>query len=247
MYLDILRFGSINGTSSSPSFNPWRLSFTFSFPYFRLHNLVNLSQIFSPSFTRAIFVRHPFDRLASAYKERIATLKQDRVQPEPEYDAMRETICSRRMRPREFRRPLQKGDACNGTIPSFEEFIRYILLDTHTPAGIARMNYHWQPYSALCQVCKFKYNFVGKYEMFNDHFTSFLKFFNLSDWNIQKRNGASGLTAQDYQKFYLTLPDELLCQLIRIYEEDFRIFNYRIDDYINRTIAIQNCNRLRTF
>jgi hypothetical protein len=247
MYLDILRFGSIDGTSSSLPLNPWRLSFTFSFPYFRIHSLSTLSYIFSPSFTRAIFVRHPFDRLASAYKERIATLKKDRIQPEPEYDAMREMICRRRMWSKESRQPIQKSEACSVYIPSFEEFVRYILINTQTPAGIATMNYHWQPYSVLCQVCKFKYNFIGKYETLNDDFTSFLKRFNLSDWNIQKRNGASGLTTLDYQKFYLTLPDELICQLIRLYKEDFRLFNYRVDNYINRTTLSQNCDALKTF
>jgi hypothetical protein len=247
MYLDLLRFGGTNGTSSSLPLNPWRLSFTFAFPYLRLHSLSNISQIFSPSFTRAIFVRHPFDRLGSAYKERIATLKQDRVEPEPEYDAMRDAICRRRNSPIKFHQPLEKSDPCKGIIPSFEEFIRYILAGTHIPAGIARMNYHWQPYSVLCQVCKFKYNFIGKYETFNDQFTDFVKLFNLSDWNIQKRNGASGLTTWDYQKFYSTLPDELICQLITLYYEDFRLFNYRVDDYVNRTTLFQNCKAFKTF
>ncbi|CAF3930325.1 unnamed protein product [Rotaria sp. Silwood1] len=144
IYLDILRSGSINTTSSSLPLNPWRLSFTFAFPYLRLHSLSNLSQIFSPSFTRVIFVRHPFERLASAYKERIATLKQDRIQPEPEYDAMRDMIC-RRMRPRKLGQPLNKSDACLGMVPSFEEFGRFILIGTHRPGRIAKMNYHWQP------------------------------------------------------------------------------------------------------
>lgn len=187
-------------------------------------------------------LRHPFERLASACKERIATLKQDRIDPEPEYDAIRELICRRGNRRRDRHQTLQNLDACKGGIPSFKQFIRYILPHTRTPGVIARMNYHWQPYSTLCQVCKFKYNFIGKYEMFNDHFADFLKLFNLSDWNIQKRNGVSGLTKWDYQKFYFTLPDELICQLIRLYEDDFRLFNYRFSDYINRTVLPQNCN-----
>ncbi|CAF1541906.1 unnamed protein product, partial [Adineta steineri] len=70
MYLNILQFGQINKNFPSRLINPWRLSFTYSFPYFRLQNLSSLSQIFSSSFTRTIFVRHPFERLASAYKER---------------------------------------------------------------------------------------------------------------------------------------------------------------------------------
>ena len=160
---------------------------------------------------------------------------------------MREMICRRRNWLRWFLQPLQKSDACKGSIPSFEEFIRYILAGVHKRAGIARMNYHWQPYSVLCQVCKFKYNFIGKYETFNDDFTYFLKRLNVSDWNIQKRHGASGQMTQYYQELYSTLPDELICKLMRLYHDDFRLFNYRVDDYINRTTLIENCNRLKTF
>ena len=246
MYGNILRYGGINGTSS-PYVNPWRLKFTFSFPYLRLNSFSDLSDLLSPSFTRMIFVRHPFERLASAYKERIATLQQDRIEREPEYDRMREAICRRRMWSRQIRHSLPRKDACAEGVPTFEEFLRYILSGTHTPAGIARMDYHWQPYSVLCQVCRFKYNFVGKYETFNDHFSNFLKLSNLSDWNVQTRIGSSGLNRWDYQKFYTTLSDQLICQLIRLYEQDFRIFKYRADDYVNRTTLFQNCNLLRTF
>ncbi|CAF1102422.1 unnamed protein product [Adineta steineri] len=246
MYLNALRFGSINETHSTRSLNPWRLSFTFAFPYLRLRGLHNLADIFSPSFTRAIFVRHPFERLASAYKERIATLKKDRIQPEPEYDAIRDAICRKRMWSRRIQKPLLKKDSCKGSVPSFEDFVRYILIGTHTPTGITRMDYHWQPYSSICQACKFKYNFIGKYEMFNDHFNSFREIANLSDWNIEKRNGPSGLTTYDYQKFYSELPDDLICQLIRLYDQDFRLFKYRVDDYINRPTLLENCNQLKT-
>ncbi|CAF1102451.1 unnamed protein product [Adineta steineri] len=246
MYRNVLRFGSINETYSSQPLNPWRLTFTHSFPYLHLRSLLNLSDIFSPSFTRAIFVRHPFERLASAYKERIATLEEDRIQPEPGYDAMREKICRKRMWSRRIQKPLLKKDSCRDTIPSFEDFVRYILIGTHTPNGIDKMDYHWQPYSTICQVCRFKYNFIGKYEMFNDHFNSFREIANLSDWNIEKRNGASGLTTYDYQRFYSALPDDLICQLIHLYDQDFRLFKYRVDDYINRPTLLENCNQLKT-
>ncbi|CAF1361339.1 unnamed protein product [Adineta steineri] len=243
MYLNILQFGQINERYRSRLINPWRLSFTFSFPYFRLQSLSNLSQIFSSSFTRTIFVRHPFERLASAYKERIATLSKDRIEPEPEYDAMRMEICYKRV----ISEKIPSEDSCMNTIPSFEDFVRYILLATYRPNGIARMNFHWQPYSTLCQVCKFQYNFVGKYELFNEDFSQFLKHFNITNWNIEKRNGPSGLKKWDYQKYYTTLSDDLICQLIHLYNDDFRLFKYKIHDYIvNRTNLLQNCQFLKT-
>ncbi|CAF4370846.1 unnamed protein product, partial [Adineta steineri] len=204
MYLNILQFGQINEKYRSRLINPWRLSFTFSFPYFRLQNLSSLSQIFSSSFTRTIFVRHPFERLASAYKERIATLSKDRIEPEFEYDEIRMEICYKRITSIELRQLMLLKDSCRNIIPSFEDFVRYILTGTDRPNRIARLNFHWQPYSTICQVCKFRYNFVGKYELFDEDFPQFLKHFNITNWNIEKRNGPSGLQKGDYQKYYIT-------------------------------------------
>ncbi|CAF1390627.1 unnamed protein product [Adineta steineri] len=247
MYLNILQFGQINKNFPSRLINPWRLSFTFSFPYFRLQNLSSLSQIFSSSFTRTIFVRHPFERLASAYKERIATLSKDRIEPEFEYDEIRMEICYKRITSTKLRQLMLLKDSCRSIIPSFEDFVRYIILATYVPNGIARLNFHWQPYSTLCQVCKFQYNFVGKYELFDEDFPQFLKHFNITNWNIEKRNGPSGLMKWDYQKYYITLPNDLICQLIHLYNDDFRLFKYKVHDYIvNRTGLLQNCHLIKT-
>jgi hypothetical protein len=206
--------------------NPWRLNLLQSFPNLRLQSVSNLSQIFSPFFTRAIFVRHPFERLASAYQERIATLKQNRIESEPHYDAIRELICRQHQTFHIARQRTPKNYFCKNNIPSFEHFIQYILGIAQMPTRIAQMDFHWQPYSSICQPCKFQYNFIGKYETFNDDFTFFLKRLNLSHWNIEKRYGASGHTTRHYQQLYSTLPDELICHLMRLYHQDFRLFDY---------------------
>jgi hypothetical protein len=154
---------------------------------------------------------------------------------------MRERICLQNSNNSTLRRPLPKNHVCKTTVPSFEQFIRYILRGTTITAGITPLDCHWEPYSVLCQVCKFKYNYIAKYETFNDDFTYFLKLLNVSDWNIQKRHGPSGQTRQYYQQLYSTLPDELICQVMRLYDEDFRHFKYRVEDYINQTTLIQSC------
>jgi hypothetical protein len=185
-----------------------------------------------------MFVRHPFERLASAYKERVATLGKDRVQPEPHYDGVRKMICYRNTRLNSAQRLLTRRNPCEDVIPTFEQFVQYILTNTETPVGIARMDTHWQPYAVVCQVCKFQYNFIGKYETFNDDFNLLLKRLNVSDWNNQKRRGASGHTTRDYQQLFSSLPDDLICRLKRLYKDDFQLFNYRIEDYVNRTTLL---------
>ncbi|UJR13108.1 hypothetical protein I4U23_000132 [Adineta vaga] len=236
IYLHLLRFESINNKSPSLFLNPWRFSLKDVFPNVHFTSLTNLSNIFSSQFTRVLFVRHPFERLASAYKERIATLPKDRIQSEPHYDNIRKIICHRYSRLNSIER---NNDLCTNYIPSFEHFIQYILIGTETTFGISRMDTHWQPYSTVCQVCKFQYNFIGKYETFNEDFHLLLKRLNVTDWNIEKRRGASGHKTKDYQLLYSSLSDNSICQLKRLYNDDFHLFNYRIEDYINRTTL--NC------
>ncbi|CAF0876998.1 unnamed protein product [Adineta steineri] len=234
-YLHLLRFESVDNASPSLYFNPWRLNLKHIFHSVDFRSVSNLSDIFSSSFTRAMFVRHPFERLASAYKERIATLEKDRIQPEPYYDDIRKLICRRYTHPNWVRGLLKKVHPCENSIPPFKHFVEFILTNTETSFGIARMDGHWQPYTVVCQVCKFKYNFIGKYETFNHDFNSLLKRLNVSDWNNEKRRGASGHNTWDYQQLFSSLPDNLICRLRRLYNDDFLLFNYRIEDSVNRT------------
>ena len=194
--------------------------------------------MFSPSFTRVLFVRHPFERLASAYKERIAIVEKDRIQPEPHYDRVRKMICRRYTRFGSNKHAVLSRNPCEEFIPPFEHFVQYILTNTETPAGIARMDAHWKPYTVVCQVCQFEYNFIGKYETFNDDFTSLLKRLNISDWSNKKRRGASGHTTSHYRQLFSSLSDRLICRLKHIYYDDFHLFNYRLEDYVNRTTLI---------
>ncbi|CAF1514950.1 unnamed protein product, partial [Adineta steineri] len=56
----------------------------------------------------------------------------------------------------------------------------------------------------------------------------------VSDWNNEKRRGASSHNTWDYQQLFSSLPDDLICQLKRLYSDDLQLFNYRIEDYVKR-------------
>lgn len=233
--MHILRYETVKNSSAPMYVNPWRLSLDHLFPNIQFKSLTNTSQIFLPSFTRALFVRHPFERLASAYKERIATLQKDRIQPEPHYDSIRKIICRRYAGFNQASQRFKNRHQCEDYIPSFEQFVRYILPTSKAPTDLIRMDGHWKPYTMMCQVCQLKYNFIGKYETFNDDFSNLLKRLNISDWQVKKRRGASGYTTQQYQQLYSSLPNDLICRLKDIYADDLQLFHYRIEDYINQT------------
>ncbi|CAF3905808.1 unnamed protein product, partial [Rotaria magnacalcarata] len=128
--------------------------------------LTNVSLIFSSNFTRVIFVRHPLERLASAYVDKIASLTNE---PFLLYDSIRRAICrkyssfyltdAQRKFYRIHRRiPKKIEEPCHNVVPKFEHFIAYIMSNSMIN------DVHWYPYSKLCYTCLFKYNFIGKYE-----------------------------------------------------------------------------------
>lgn len=238
MLMHILRYERINDTTSTLYFNPWQLSLTRIFPDIQFTQLANISNLFTSTSTRIIFVRHPFERLASAYKERIAILPKDRIEPQPLYNNLRREICYVYMPSYPGESFSSKHQRCEEYIPSFEYFARYIIRFSQRPNGLARMDPHWKPYSTICQACKFHYNFIGKYETFTDDFNTLLTRLGISDWKVQKRRGASGLNRSDYQEMLSNLSDELICQLKKLYNEDLELFQYRIEDMIKRQVSI---------
>mgnify|MGYP001108741328 FL=1 len=163
------------------------------------------------------------------------SLPKDRIQSEPYYDNVRRLICARYSKVTSYQQRLSVRQSCENSIPSFEHFVEYILSLSQTNTNVDRMDAHWKPFSRICQVCLFKYNFILKYETFNDDLRMFLNRLNVSHWNIDKRRGASGHSNQQYKQFYSNLPNQLICRLIKLYYDDFHLFNYRIDDYVNTT------------
>ncbi|CAF1006665.1 unnamed protein product [Adineta ricciae] len=213
----------------------WVLYAQESLPYIRLRNLIDTSRIFSVNFTRAIFVRHPLDRLASAYMDKIGSLKNR----SSSYDELRQKICQHNSlfylnisqskfsfrRKKIFSTNVVEG--CRNVIPTFEHFLQYIF-----SKGL-RDDVHWQPYTKLCQVCLLKYNFIGKYETIR---TDLQRFMTLLGINSQKWNrndyAKTGNTKENYQSLYKNLSNQMLCTLKRFYHDDFNVFNYRFDDYL---------------
>ncbi|CAF3143140.1 unnamed protein product [Rotaria socialis] len=229
--LSLLRLDGINVKPFPPSFDIWHFYETSVFPYINLEFLSNASRLLSSPFTRAIFVRHPFERLAAAYTEKIATLEKDRIRSESYYNQMRQSICLQYFKFNGFLDLSEKNRLCENIIPSFQHFIASFL-QNHIILG--DIDPHWQPYSSLCSVCNLRYNLIGKYETFDKDYPYFLKLLNLSDWDSQRRRGSTHRTNKDYKQLYVNLPDEMICRLRNLYSDDLQIFNYRLEDYIDR-------------
>ncbi|CAF1245796.1 unnamed protein product [Didymodactylos carnosus] len=212
--------------------------------------------------TKVLFVRHPFNRLASAYYDKIATLRIPPVQDARNiqvslYDDIRRAICRKFAQQYlsineltyyhgQYRwvRPQSKinkfDEPCRTVIPRFEHFVEYIL-DYHS---IGQLDVHWAPYYHLCKVCTLKYNFIGKYETIADDIQLLLKLVgtNSQEWQMKMISSNRSTVIKDkvYKKLYETLPEHLICKLQQTYSKDLSLFNYNIEDYVDRA-KLSNC------
>ena len=91
-----------------------------------------------------IFIRHPFERLVSAYEDKFVVNKN----PEFINDVLNHNQMNR-----------------NDHHVSFGQFVNFVI-DELLMDSMSEGSLHWWPYSKLCRICDIKYSFIGRLEVF---------------------------------------------------------------------------------
>eukprot|EP00092_Neocalanus_flemingeri_P028623 GFUD01031082.1.p1 GENE.GFUD01031082.1~~GFUD01031082.1.p1 ORF type:complete len:350 (+),score=63.55 GFUD01031082.1:158-1207(+) len=175
-----------------------------------------------PNVTSVIIARNPFERLVSAYKDKIFG-----ALPGSFHDKMRRKITQ------EYRhvniprsRKLQPE-----LIPSFKEFVQYIL-DENSKQNTPEM--HWAPVYSFCNPCQVNLNLIAKFETLSADTENVLsKIKATENLNVEKKNSAKdGKSSHKVTKMYLKeLGKELYEKLVQLYVIDFDIFGYQVPEY----------------
>lgn len=133
---------------------------------------------------------------------------------------------------RKYRKDPSNRDLENGDNVTFREFIDYLIEE-----GVAdeSANEHWRPISQLCQPCLLNYTFIGKYEKFDDDAKLILKMIDAPF--IQFPQNKSGRTADHLRLYFASLPLEKIKQLYDLYELDFKLFGYDLENVIGYDIG----------
>ncbi|XP_077513947.1 carbohydrate sulfotransferase 11-like [Amblyomma americanum] len=171
-------------------------------------------------YTKALFVRHPFERLVSAYVDKA-------LRPRSEiawfYKAFWEKI---------------PGVKAQNRSPTFPEFVDLLL---GTP--VRNWDEHWSPYYARCQPCLLDYDFVGKVETAARDFPLFFSKIGVDGGrfrrlHVSREAGARAslvstngtiLTPVDY---FRQLSFDQIMGLYSRYFYDFELFGYEFRDYL---------------
>lgn len=175
--------------------------------------------------TRFIIVRHPFERILSAYRDKL------------EHRKGREYYYRRYGR--HIVRSQRKGNDTfvDRAEPTFVEFLQY-LVKTKT------FDEHWRPFTAECAPCELNYQIILKMETLQKEQLFLATKFYLLDafltvnttgllWHNINPNGRTERNC--VKQYYRDVPNQLLQDVYTLYEKDFKLFDYSPEEYFNFT------------
>uniref|UniRef100_A0A182RBE1 Carbohydrate sulfotransferase n=1 Tax=Anopheles funestus TaxID=62324 RepID=A0A182RBE1_ANOFN len=181
--------------------------------FYPKENRLTLMQSMKDSFS-FIIVRHPFERLMSAFEDRLVSMKN------AYYSRVSQAIYKRY-------HPMGKG-----TI-SFRDFVQYIIDDVRYNNGTIALDIHWCPINNLCTPCFARYDYIIKLETYQQDVETMIKQANLQ--GIVKLAQINHVRKDSVQtlamKYFSQLTQEQMDRLYNIYEMDFELFGYSAETY----------------
>ncbi|KAM4531934.1 carbohydrate sulfotransferase 12-like [Odontesthes bonariensis] len=185
----------------------------------------HLMKVKLKKYTKFLFVRDPFVRLISAYRNKFEMRNDDF------YRRFAQVMLRRYANQPTPPATVDEAFAL-GIHPSFSHFIQY-LLDPQTEKDMP-FNEHWRQVYRLCHPCQIQYDFVGHLETAEEDAELLLRQLrvdNVVEFPTSHRN----LTASSWESdWFSTVPVEARRELYKLYEPDFRLFGYdRPDSILN--------------
>lgn len=167
------------------------------------------------SYTKALFVREPFERLVSAFRDKFES-------PNSYYHPVFGRAIISRYRANATHAALRSGAGV-----TFREFVQY-LLDVQRPVG---MDIHWEPVSQLCSPCFLQFTFIGKFESLERDANFLLRSIgapaNLTFPDFKDRNPLAERTSSSItQKYFSQLNATERQKVFDFYYMDYLMFGY---------------------
>ena len=165
-----------------------------------------------------LFVREPFERLLSAYKDKFFPGKKI-------FHRNIGTRIIKMFRPRASARARKRGDDV-----TFAEFTDFLV---HVSRG--QGDEHWRSYYNLCHPCLINYDFVGHFEDLKEEGPYVLKRAGVKSFVAFPPYIASNTTSE-LLAFYSQIPRDNIAGLADVYRSDFEGFGYDFPDPIRALV-----------
>ena len=169
------------------------------------------------NYFKFMFVRHPPERVLSAYRNKIEHPLITNPAEQSIWDDVRHIILSSyRMK---FNKKLAKQEEI---FPSFAEFIHFLY-----DSDPALMNEHYKPMVELCQPCAVKYDYIGNFATLRRDANNILAYLNINSsffWDRGKHK--SNPTISHVQQYYSKLQAIDFRRLEERFADDIGFYNH---------------------
>ena len=191
----------------------------------------------SQNITTFMVVRHPFERLVSAYRDKLERMDMYYYQTYGKKIVYRFRERALKVLGEDFFSQsnnygtlleISSADRPNANLPSFWEFVQSVIIGLN-------MDEHWMPMYKYCSVCnlnEFSNNpYILKFESLDVEETAFLEHMGwnniVSKANKLNVNKFGNLSSEEVtQLYFLMLSQEDIIKLFRVYKNDFLLFQY---------------------
>lgn len=176
------------------------------------------------TYKKFIFVRDPFVRLISAYRDKLESPNQiyyERIG----MDILR-TFGNVSNPPAS----VEKAHV-DGIVPSFYNFIQYIL--SLSAFNDTVFDEHWRQTINLCHPCLINYDFIGKMETIEEDAAQLLRILHVDNIVDFKPWVKSKTDLREIMTWFANIPLEWRRKLYKVYEEDFRLFGYENHEHLD--------------
>ena len=170
-----------------------------------------------------LFVRHPFDRVLSAFRNKL---------DDPYTTMFQHRYGSKVLRM--LRPNLTEAEYKAGKNVTFPEFVEYIV-KTNKKYGYSQLNEHWTSIQDLCHMCSMRYDFIGKMDSLVQDSETVLQEIG---WNervefpVKAKDKYTKDLSDIVKQYYSQIPKNLMKDLQAIYKDDFEAFGYSTDGYL---------------
>jgi len=159
------------------------------------------------TYFKFVFVRHPLDRLLSAFLEKFRLA--------PDYMRTYGRRIVRRYRANATLASLHRGDDV-----TLDEFVRFIVDSLRVQTDV-----HWTPQYQLCQPCSVAYDFIGRYETLWTDADYVLRMLGI-DKHVRFPRWTRNRTTDPYDSAFAGVTTEYMKRLRQLYSQDYEFFGY---------------------
>lgn len=174
-------------------------------------NIINLAE-HTTSFS---MVRHPFERLVSAYQDKLVD------QTDPFYTRVVNHIVN-----------------TYGAV-TFENFVHMILDKSRRQCrqmNKCGLDKHWKPFISRCGYCNIPYKVIAKAENFAEDQKFIGRLANIDFKPIKTHTSSGGSTKEQAKKYFSQLSLDIVKKLYNVYKVDFEMFGYSPQMYYDYAV-----------